>query len=352
MDISELDREWLAGALGVESHRLSDPVAARLGQGQVGDTYTVDFEKDGVPTRLVLKLTAHDADSAEAAHQENNYLREVRFYQDLARELHIRVPEVHHAVISDDGKRFALLMEDLAPCSTRDQIAGCSAAEAEAVVMEVAKLHGQMWQREELHALDWLPGPREIPEEVLPFLPAMFGAFCERFEGRLAPEVVEIGRAFFEDFAAYLTAQNSAPTTLQHGDFRADNLLFDVRDGTDRLAVVDWQTIQRGPGVLDVAYFLGGSLDPTDRRAIERPLLEAYHARLVDYGVDGYSFEACWADYARFAFHGLFIGVGAAMTVEQTDRGDELFVSMVQRAAQHAIDLDSLAHLRGDRARV
>ncbi len=37
------------------------------------------------------------------------------------------------------------------------------------------------------------------------------------------------------------------------------------------------------------------------------------------------------------------MAVGASMMVQQTERGDEMFVTSAARHAQHALDLDALA---------
>ena len=53
------------------------------------------------------------------------------------------------------------------------------------------------------------------------------------------------------------------PTTMIHGDFRADNLFFEA-DGS--VAAVDFQLIGTGRGAYDLAYFVTQSLDRRRRR--------------------------------------------------------------------------------------
>lgn len=48
-------------------------------------------------------------------------------------------------------------------------------------------------------------------------------------------------------------------------------------------------------------------------------------------------------DYPIGTFQNLVIGVAAAMLVARSDRGDDLFVSMVANALAHARDHDGLA---------
>ena len=61
--------------------------------------------------------------------------------------------------------------------------------------------------------------------------------------GGLPPAIEAIGPRFAPAIAGLLTDLATDPTTMIHGDFRADNLLF-APDGS--LAIVDFQLT--GPG--------------------------------------------------------------------------------------------------------
>lgn len=46
---------------------------------------------------------------------------------------------------------------------------------------------------------------------------------------------------------------------------------------------------------------------PSRRQELERPLLQHYHARLVELGVQTYSFNELWVDYRRGVIRNLTI---------------------------------------------
>jgi hypothetical protein len=73
-----------------------------------------------------------------------------------------------------------------------------------------------------------------------------------------------------------------------------------------------------------------------------------YHAALVAGGVEGYPFDACFADYRRYAYAGYLMAVGASMMVERTARGDEMFLTMARRHAAQIVDLESHALIHVD----
>jgi hypothetical protein len=106
--------------------------------------------------------------------------------------------------------------------------------------------------------------------------------------------------------------------------------------------VVDFQTVNWGSGAYDLAYFIGGSMEPDDRRPAMEELTAGYHRALVAHGVSGYPLDALRQDYRRECFGGLMMAVGASMLVKQTERGDRMFLTSVSRQAQQALDLDAL----------
>jgi aminoglycoside phosphotransferase (APT) family kinase protein len=134
---------------------------------------------------------------------------------------------------------------------------------------------------------------------------------------------------------------SSTPPTLVHGDFRPDNFLFGREPGAPPLAVVDWQTVSKGRGATDVAYFIGGAFAPDARHEVERDLVETYRRRLTAGGLT-YSPEDCWTDYRWGSLHGVLITVLATSMAAQTERGDRLFTLMANRHALHAIELEAV----------
>ncbi len=206
-----------------------------------------------------------------------------------------------------------------------------------------AKLHGPRWGDPQLDTADWNLRSSWIPR-IQSAYPDLFASFCEVFKARVEPTHLEIGKRFAPRIGEWF-AQQPRPWTITHGDFRLDNMLFNILGGREPLAVLDWQTLLPGPGVSDVSYFLGGCLSTENRRAHERTLLQRYHAALVSQGVHDYPFERLWTDYRYNAFMGYFICSYASTMVPRTERGDSMFAIWLQRAANQIIDLDCMSLL-------
>ena len=73
--------------------------------------------------------------------------------------------------------------------------------------------------------------------------------------------------------------------------------MFETDGAGAPAAFVDWQVMLRGPGLMDVAYFLVSATDRAARSALEKDTLRAYRRALTQGGVTGYTAEQCLTDY-------------------------------------------------------
>jgi hypothetical protein len=346
-----IDVEWLGAALraaGVAGADVRSFSAERVGTGQIGRCFRYRLELGGrpgpeVPRSLVAKFPSDDAKSRESGTALGLYRKEVQFYRELAGRLAIPTPRCYFAAIDGRGPHFALLLEDMAPARQGDQITGCSVAVARAAVLGLVGLHAPTWNDPRVLGLDWV---QESPGNNRELYRSVFPGFVARYGKSLEPEVVAIFAKLTETKGPPFEYPD-APKAITHVDYRLDNLLIDERSDPPRVTTVDWQTFLPGAPLSDVAYFLGASLLPELRRPVERELVRDYHARLIAAGVSGYGFEQCWNDYRRGAFAGFSVTVVGSMLVQETARGNEMFLAMASRHGRHALDLGAEEFLSG-----
>ena len=354
-DPARIDPAWMTRALRaagmIADARVTDVARTPVGNGLVGDSFrfalAYDRDEPGAPTSVVGKFPAADPASRQSGSDHLLYLREVSFYREMAATVAIHTPRALVAEIDPATDDFTLIFEDLGPARQGDQLAGCSMADARTAVIEAAALHAPRWADPVLPAIDWLAiGPAERQPRIFAALPFIIQMFKERYLDLLPAEHM----ALVETLPAALAKMGEArdtPLTVVHGDFRLDNILFDIQGGARPMATLDWQTVTVGAGVADVAYFLSAAMDPEARRANEAGLVDLYHGELLRRGVTGYDREACWRDYRRYTLNGILMGVFSALAVERTERGDALFLKMTSGACQQAADHDSFAFWTG-----
>lgn len=310
-----------------------------IGTGQVGDSmrFTLDFP--GETVTLAGKFAAADPTSRGTAAMLGLYAKEVRFYRELAPLLPVRTPRIHFADMADDGASFCLIFEDLGPARGGNQIAGCSLADARAGVRQAAALHAPSWHNPAILDLDWLQPNPAAAAMVKSLYPQAQAIFRERYADVLEPEFMALCEALAEITAT--TDRTAEKTSLVHGDFRLDNLLFDIRGGAEEIAVLDWQTLTIGNGLTDIGYLLGCGIGNDLRRQAEGELLELYCAEMTARGVP-MAVDAIWRDYVVGALHGVSTAVFSAAFVVRTERGDANFLSMARGACALCCEHGSL----------
>jgi aminoglycoside phosphotransferase (APT) family kinase protein len=288
---------------------------------------------------------AADATSRGTAGAFGLYTKEVGFYRDIAPHLGVRVPRVLSSEIAADGVEFHLLFEDLGPARGGNQLDSCSAADARAAIRQAAAIHAPSWGNAALTGLDWLQPRPELTDQVKALYGHAQTLFRERYAGSLEPEFMALCEAYNEARDHWI-APEGRPKCVVHGDFRLDNMLFDIKGGAEEIAVLDWQTVTVGNALTDIGYFLGTGIGDQLRRAHEAELLDLYCAEMTARGVS-LSREAIWDDYVLGALHGVSTAVFSAAYVERTPRGDANFLSMARGGCALALQHGSLDKLKG-----
>lgn len=348
----ELTVHWLTESLdasGVAHGPILDFTTVVLGEGAglAGIVVrVVPRYADGVgPASLIAKFSTTNEANLNTMAAFDLYRREVTFYRTLASKVKGRCPDCYRAEISDDGRACVLLLEDFPDHAVGNQVTGCSVAEARLLVVEAAKLHATFWGA-------------AAPDGVRPYK-GLHGQMAEHMATAMWPgaianfpdSVPERIREVHSEFLAALPALHdwimTAPTTVTHGDFRLDNLLFGPAGHSDPVVLLDWQGVLWSKGIQDISYLLTQSIDPAQRREHEKPLLETYRAELASLGVD-YAEDQCWLDYRRTALCNFAIAIAIGGLEATNDRARVYQQATLERAVAAFEDLDLLALVRED----
>jgi len=340
--IDEIDARWLSEHLHVRD--VTSVTSSSVGHGQVANCHRLVVEySDATTASFIAKVPSLDTVSRSTAALQHLYEREVAFYQLLASNVAVPTPECYFA-LRDENDDFLLILEDLSPAASIDQFAGIDVEVARHGLTALAGLHGPTHALDDLHRSSWLRG---VSDDLAPLygavLPALFDQFLARYGERLESDV----RAMVTNLRGRLAQYSDYATPhpcVTHGDFRTDNLLIDARGGAVPLAVVDWQTVSVGSPLLDVAYFLTTSLSPEDCVRHEHDLLDYYLDAMSEQQVR-ISRALADREFARYTLQPIVMLVAASVIVEQTPRGDDMFLSMIARAVVAATRWRALEEL-------
>ena len=344
----DVTAQWLTGVLS----RPGRPVAVQavdvtpIGTGQTGATYRIAVRyagpPGGMPESFVVKLAAQDPEVRQRV--ALSYRSEHAFYSGVADTVAVPLPRCYHCEYDADGGDFVLLLADMAPAEQADQIRGCTPAQARLAVTALAGLHGPRWCDPAWRSFDGtvMPMPDEASARGLGDITRLAAATTIE---KLGARMTGADRATVLDSAELIAdwlLGSGDRFSILHGDYRADNLLFE--DG--RVTVVDWQTLAVGLPARDLAYFIATSLPPAERAECERDLVAAYHRSLTGYGVSDYDGESCWQDYCFGMLQvPLITTLGFAFSAS-TDRGDDMMLTMLERGSRAIRELGTLELVR------
>jgi aminoglycoside phosphotransferase (APT) family kinase protein len=171
---------------------------------------------------------------------------------------------------SDTG---VLLLEDVAPATQGDVLAGCSDHQALAAVRSLAQVHAATWgeaevlPRWEVRAL--------TSDEWAARLSAAADRFPDILTGLLANRLRELPR----QVEAAIDSLEGAGACWIHADAHLDNVLFRA-DG--RAVLLDWSGAVVGPPAVDLARFLTEGVNAGAREDLAHDLVSAYARSLAD----------------------------------------------------------------------
>ena len=310
--LGELTPEWLTVALRtegvIESANITGYTSEVIGAGLIGSVARLTLEYDclvsGNPTTLIVKLPTTVAKNREIG-EHGDYEREMRFYQELADSLPVRCPRCYVVRFDEDsvalsdrrigtkpGRRFLLILEDMAPARGGDDIAGCGVNQATAVLRTAARLHASYWENARLAELWWAwqvggssPSSQRLYVDSHP-------VFLDHYRDQLPRHMFGQLDWLAEHGNELQQRLSELPRTLLHVDFRLDNLFFSDATADAEVTLFDWQTPGLGPAAMDIASFLGKSLHEGVSPRDKDQLLHIYHDALIANDVDDYSFES------------------------------------------------------------
>ena len=345
-----IDAAWLNAALG------DWPEIASVGHEDIGEGTGIFGqisrlqlgygEPGAAPTTVIAKMACLEPENLAIANALGIYERELRFYGELATDLPFRIPAHYLSHRGDDG-RFVLLIEDLAgEYVVGDQVVGATVAQAEAVIDALVPFHARWWEHADLDAMDWLPMPNApaykaaVPGIYRAGLPVLEAEWADK----ISPEAMAVARAVDPKFEELMDRTAESPRTVIHTDTRLDNIFF-AADGSNEIALIDFQLALRGRAVADVAYLIGTSMAIEDGTANWEQLLRRWHSGVTAAGVE-YSWDDCVVHYKEAAMYYLS---GAMSLVGTFDAGNERGAALVHaystRILEHVAAIDAAAVL-------
>jgi hypothetical protein len=333
VEVEDLTPSWLSGVLGAPVARVEvvERHSGTTGRARLALAY--DGAAAG-PEHVFVKLAPFDERQRRFVDAVGLGVAEARFYRELAAEVPVRVPAVHHAAL-DAGGGFVMVLEDLCasgcrfPHTTDDDLPDVVAG----LVVELASLHGTFASRASDADLTWLAGGGR---QAFGGGARYISRALERFGDALGPTFRRLAELYVRETEGIASLYATGPPTLVHGDPHLGNLFVDGA----RVGFYDWGMVMRRTGMWDVAYVLCNSVPTETRRAHEREWLGLYRDALRSHGVDLTADDA-WTRYRLFAVYSWSSATSTA-SVGSRWQTEEVGQGGMHRATAAVEDLDSL----------
>ncbi len=297
-----------------------------------------------LPRSLIAKVPMANPEGRALVAQMGAYERELQFYLQLANQTPLHLPKCYYAAGDQAKVAYILLLEDLALTGRcGDTVAGCTAEECAVALRGLAAHHAKWWNRPLPTNATWLGTLAERMRMGIQLYPHATEKFLDLIGDRISTEIRRTIPTLDARVTKIFNSWANGPTTMIHGDFRADNLFFGHLGSKTPLSVIDWQLPCIGHAAVDLGFLLGCSLPAAARKANWLSLLDIYHASLVKGGVVGYSRDQLDKDVMNSLLANMAGFVIAFVTLNpEGARGKAYFHTSIERLSSVIMDTGAL----------
>ena len=332
------DLEGQNSVTAVKTERIGEGVGILSILQRVIPTYA---QSTNAPKSFVVKYPTDDLTQRFTADALVLYIRELKFYAECAEKAPFKTAKCYGQAIAGDNTDFTIAMEDISHYRPMNQLDGVSLEDAKTLLNVLADFHASWWGSAHLDTMSSYFQPLDNPtyNAVLPMLWQGGWPIVEQHGMDVVPESVARIGGIWAEKVPWMLSNLMSPTTMCHGDYRADNLMF---DGAQPVAI-DFQLIGTGSGMYDVGYFISQSITAAVRSGHDRELVNGYLDRLESHGIS-VDRDEMWRQYLVAICFCVTYGVTTFQGyADQNERGQQLIKEMLGRSLRTVADNNALS---------
>ncbi len=243
-------------------------------------------------------------------------LREVAFYKFIDSfdpELLSDIPKCIRHHISDDGKKYYLVLQDLS--HSHQDYSDVDFTDIESwqyALRSLASFHKCLTGKLTKHQIKAHTDDKDEIRQYLDKLHKSYGLFRDYSRDRLNTSIFSLLEKSLPlireiEYEKFAHIQENNLTTILHRDAHIKNFLY-PRHKNDAAKIVDWQFWGMGIGTYDLRHLLGSALTK-DMRRYQKEFVHYYYQHYIDGMNFDYSWEDCWEDYRKGIIDNLFMPV-------------------------------------------
>ncbi|WP_146993075.1 oxidoreductase family protein [Bradyrhizobium macuxiense] len=276
--LTETDREYTtrllcnAKAIGPGSEVIEIVEERTSGHGLLSNIKRLNVvytdAESGAISQLPVFVKYIDGDCAPTFSIFEN---EILFYESrLAVDAAINIPKCFGASGRGSGRGMELILEDLGDDGFITQLNGCSAGDVALALAEIGRLHACC-----LRHADRVPGwIRRTPQ-------AHITDYCKSillpYAGPWPPLLEKSAIFLIKNMDGIAEIVSGTCPTVVHGDFHCQNMQFYPSRGKRSVRFIDFQCLQLGSPMLDVARILATSMHISERKKVQSKLVDHHY---------------------------------------------------------------------------
>ena len=228
------------------------------------------------------------------------YQREYYFYENISKDINIKIPDYFGLTRNDDNKICGLILENLYSKNFIPNIKlTCHNIDISLKIIDnMCKLHTKFWN---INLKDTYPELKKTNDTIFcpfykEFICQKYDVFITKWGNVLNDKQIKIFQYIFENFELI---QNKLAVgehlTLIHGDIKSPNIFYDIENCYEPY-FLDWQHCGIGKGVQDLIFFIIESFDIEHLEIMYELFTNYYYIKLKENNIIYYSYQEYQCD--------------------------------------------------------
>lgn len=245
---------------------------------------------DNIYSQILKYENKNENNLSKMAKKLQLYEREYYFYTDIYNYINVKVP-IFYNLIQDNEEILGIVLENLFDKNYKINLnLNVESIDVTLKIIDrMSKMHSKFWGKDLKKLFPNLKKSNDHIFSFREFINERYDLFKNKwfkiFNSYQIDKCNEIFYNFDKIQERFAIGNN---LTFIHGDIKSPNIFY---DNEYEPYFIDWQHCAIGKGVQDLIFFILESFDIANIKSLFNLTKEYYYMKLIEYGVNNYSFE-------------------------------------------------------------
>jgi len=273
----------------------------KLKGGFIADviSFKIKTKENQIYCQILKYENKNETNLSLMAKQLNLYDREYYFYKNIAMFVNLKIPQFYN-IIYDNDNVVGIVLENLLEKNYKINL-NLNSINIDVtlkIVDRMAKMHSKFWNKNLKIQFPELKNSNDaiFKPFLKNFIDEKYQIFKNKWFEMFNSFQIDICNNIHHNFEKIQEKFSNGPNlTLIHGDIKSPNIFYDIENDYEPY-FIDWQHCAIGKGTQDLIFFIIESFDINNIKLIFNLLKQYYYKKLIEYGINIYSFEEYESD--------------------------------------------------------